>query len=236
MEMKKCVLLLLACAGMGLLSSCASMSSNKMISAFDDMNHGEKKKSAEDFYRLGPDDVIRVIVYQHPEWSGEFVINPNGKIRITDLGEIPVEGFTKTALESNFTSYLSKFIREPKISVDIVKYASEVIYVLGEVNHPGKLSTGGKIITLRDAIILAELPTRFARTSTVFVISPSHQMPRKQVINLYRILYHGELENNVEVHPGDIVYVPQNFLGFINDFVSVLLNPVSTAKQAALVP
>ena len=52
------------------------------------------------------------------------------------------------------------------------------------------------------------------------------------MINLYRILYRGELENNIVLQPGDVVYVPRNLLGVLNEFVGILVNPMSSYSDA----
>lgn len=189
---------------------------------------------------LGIDDVIKINVEQHPEWSGNFTINPQGKIFIPQLGIIRAEGYTIKQFEEKFKEFLAQYIENPRVNIEVVNYASQVVYVLGEVNRPGKYSTEGKIWTLRDIIIKAGLPTRFAATSRVFIITPSRDInPKRKVVNLYRVLYKGELENNIEIKPGDIVYIPKNFLGIINDLISVLTSPltsISTAKSAAVIP
>jgi polysaccharide biosynthesis/export protein len=186
-------------------------------------------------YLLGPDDVVKVEVEQHPEWSGDFAVKPNGRISIPDLEDMEVEDTSTAALEKNLVKYLSKYIENPKVKVEIVKYASQVVYVLGEVNKPGKYSTEGKSLTLRDAIVLAGLPTEFAQDNNVFIISASRKIPRKKVVNLYRVLYRGELQRDIKLKPGDIVYVPQNLLGKISRVFSVLLSPLSSAR-GALIP
>jgi polysaccharide biosynthesis/export protein len=187
-------------------------------------------------YVLGPDDIIHIEVDQHPEWSGDFNVKPTGKIVVPDLGEINVEDSSPGKVEQILTEYMSSYIKGPKVKVNIVKYASQSIYVLGEVEKPGRYSTEGKDLTIRDAVILAGLPTRYAATDNVFIISPSRRNPRKQVVNLYRILNRGELLRNVKLMPGDIVYVPKTLLGKVNDIFSVLLSPLTSTKEAMLVP
>ena len=190
-------------------------------------------------YMLGPDDIIRIIAEQHPEWSGEFTIRPDGKIFIQSIGEIKLEGLLKDGAGVAIASVLEKYVKDPKVTIDIVRYASQVIYVMGEVSRPGRYSTEGKNITLRDAVILAGLPGRFAADRRVYIISPRPQRPSTKVVNLYRILYRGELENNAKLQPGDIVYVPKNFLGMISDLISTLLSPISNtvpAARAAVMP
>jgi polysaccharide biosynthesis/export protein len=223
-------------------SSCATMMDVKT----DDIDIGlpnfsgdtlkDRIRAEKISYVLGPDDVIRIDVDQHPEWSGDFIVKPSGKITVPDLGDIDVEDASTVKVEEILSEYMSKYIKNPKVKVNMVKYASQSIYVLGEVEKPGRYSTEGKELTIRDAVILAGLPTRFASISNVFIISPSRRNPRKQVVNLYRILNRGELLRNVKLMPGDIVYVPQNLLGKINEFFGALLSPFTSARQAMVSP
>jgi polysaccharide export outer membrane protein len=184
-------------------------------------------------YILGPDDVVRLMVQQHPEWSGEFAVRPDGKIFITGVGEIKLEGLLKEGAEVAIATQIEKLINNPKVTVDIVRYASQSIYILGEVGRPGRYSTEGKNVTLRDAVIIAGFPGRFAADKRVYVITPAKSKPTQQVVNLYRILYRGELARNIQLKPGDIVYVPKNIWGEISELFSVILSPLTTTVPAA---
>lgn len=201
----------------------------------DDMNNGGNVSNGQSYYVLGPDDVIRINVDQHPELSGEFTIEPDGTVSMPNMGIIEVEGLSKQQLEDDIFSRASKYVNNPKVRISILKYASQVIYVLGEVAHPGRYSTEGKKLTLRDALVLAGLPTRFAADGRVRVVSPSRKRPAQQVINAHRILYRGETTRNIELNPGDIVHVPQNVLGMLNDFFNTFLSPF-TAANGVVVP
>ncbi len=186
--------------------------------------------SENETYEIGADDGLRIAVEQHPEWSGEYIVGPNGAIIIPSVGEFRAEGKTRGELERSLSDYLAKYINNPRVHISIVKYNSNVIYVLGEVNVPGKYSTEGKTLTLRDAVVKAGLPTRFAATSRVYLISASKGRPSQDIVNLYRILYRGELARNVVLKPGDIVYIPKSFLGKINDLISVIISPISSVR------
>jgi polysaccharide export outer membrane protein len=231
------ILLSLACGV--LLASCASVPF-RPISATEKPQPKVQKASE---YVLGPDDVLRLVVEQHPEWSGEFTIRPDGNIFLPSIGEFKMDGFTKDTAAVALGSYLEKYINNPRVTFEVVRYASQYIYVLGEVNHPGRYVTGGKNVTVRDGVILADLPTRFAALSRVYVINPvSSGKPNQQVIDLDRILNRGEMARNYSLEPGSIVYVPKNIWGYISEFFGVFLSPVSStvtsvpAARAALVP
>lgn len=185
-----------------------------------------------DSYAVGPDDTLNVLVEQHPEWSGQFTVGPDGRIVIPGMGGVKVEGMSKEQAETELQGVMERYINNPRVTVEIIRYVSQVIYVLGEVNRPGRYSTEGKTLTLRDAVILAGLPTHYAADSRVYVITPSPGKPQQQVVNLYRILNRGETRRNIQLKPGDIVYVPQSILGMINEFLSTLLSPLSSMGSA----
>lgn len=216
------------------LSSCASTS--KKISSGGFLS--EKRQTEESIhdksgYILGPDDVVRLEVEQHPEWNFDLVISPEGRVEIPGLGNTLAQGFTKEQLAINISARLEQYMREPKVTIAVTKYASQVIFVFGEVNLPGKYPTEGKTITLRDAVIIAGLPKPFAALNRVFVMSPSEPSTKHRVINLQRILYQGELKMNITLNPGDIVYVPTTVVGILNEFLSSLLSPLSSAAASA---
>ncbi|NCU32583.1 MAG: hypothetical protein EOM23_06560, partial [Candidatus Moranbacteria bacterium] len=50
----------------------------------------------ESKYTLGPEDVIRIEVLRHPEVSGEFIINSEGKIQYGFVGDLELAGMTKS--------------------------------------------------------------------------------------------------------------------------------------------
>lgn len=216
------LLVFLACLA-GLLPACATLPAPAPVAA---------PQGTVSAYTLGPDDVVRVIVEQHPEWSGEFTVRGDGNIFIPGVGETRIGGMNKEQAAGELTLRLEELIRNPRVTMDIVRYASQMIYVMGAVERPGRYSTEGKTLTLRDAVILAGMPNRIAATRRVFVISPARKRPSKQVVNLERILNRGEMEHNIALTPGDIVYVPKTLLGEISEFISIILAPVTQTIPA----
>ncbi len=190
--------------------------------------------SVTDDYILGPDDILKITTLNHPEWSGDYLIDPAGKITIQSLGEFTADGLVKGQLVKVLTDRLSQYINNPQVTIGITKYSSEVVYVFGEVARPGKYATDGKRLTVRDVLINAGLPTKTAALSRTFIITASRGKPKKRVVNMDRVLNHGELKMNIEVKPGDVVYVPQTILGMIGDFISSLLSPLSSAGSARI--
>ena len=184
-------------------------------------------------YTLGRDDIIRISVRGQPEFSGDFIINFDGRIQYNYVGDVPIAGLTKYEVQQVIEKLIEKYIRVPSVNVQIVAYNSKVVYIIGEVGRPGKFVMRGDAIKLREAILAAGLPTHDAALGRVHVIKPDLQNPRIRVVNMKPILYKGKLKDDVDLYPGEIVVVPSTVLSKVNDFLGSLLNPASRVASAA---
>ena len=184
-------------------------------------------------YTLGRDDAIRIQIRNQPEFSGDFVVGPDGKIQYNYLGDLPVAGLTKHELQQVLDKLLQRYIRVPQVTVTILGYNSKAVYVVGEVNRPGKYIMRGDVIKLREAIIAAGLPTSTAALGRTHIIKPDLENPKLRKVNLKRILYKGKLKEDIDLFPGEIVVIPSTVLASVNNFLSQLLNPITRAATLA---
>ena len=191
--------------------------------------------SGEGFYTLGRDDVLHIEVRGQQEFTGDFIIGFDGRIQYNYLGDIPVAGMTKYEVQQVLEKLLQQYVRVPVVTVSILAYNSKVVYVIGEVYRPGKYIMRGDTIKLREAILAAGLPTRHAALSRTHVIKPDLNDPRVRKVNLKKILYKGELQEDVNLSPGEIVVVPSTVLSTVNQFLNQLLNPITSAAAAAAI-
>ena len=117
----------------------------------------------------------------------------------------------------------------PQVSVAILEYRSKFVYILGEVNRPGKYPMMGDKVSLRDAIIAAGLPRDTAALRRVYVIKPDKEKPVYKKVDLYKLLYKGILKEDVTLTPGDLVVVPATVPSEINKALGNLLSPLTRA-------
>ena len=181
-------------------------------------------------YTLGPDDVIQIDVMRHEEFSGIYPVNLEGKIQYKFVGDIDVNGLTKKGLEDKLKEIISSFVINPEINVTILEYKSKVIYVVGEVGQPGKYYMRVDSVPVREAVVNAGLPTISAAMRRCRLITPDEKgRVKTRTVDLYSILYGGNLKHNVDMHPGDVLYVPATVMAKI---VRVI-NPVTAAVGVA---
>lgn len=188
----------------------------------------------EGFYTLGRDDVIQIDVRNQPEFSGAFVIGFDGRIQYNYLGDIPIAGMTKYEIQQVLEKMLQKYVRMPQVNVMILAYNSKVVYVIGEVANQGKFIMRGDAIKLREAILAAGMPTGNAALSRVHVIKPDLEHPQIRVLNVKRILYKGKLQDDIDVHTGEIVVVPSTVWSKVHGFLTGLLSPVTRVARMAV--
>lgn len=184
-------------------------------------------------YTLGIDDVVTIIVRGQPDFSGRFIVDPEGNIQFPFVGDIPAVGKTKEELKNDVLERLKKFVRYPESSIMVSEYRSKAVYVLGLVGRPGKYAMKGDRITVKEAIVAAGLGRSDAALSRVYVIRPSENTEsgkaEKTKVNVDQMLHKGDSAENFFLEPGDTIIVSQRYYDkFVNGF-SRLVGPLFQA-------
>lgn len=185
-------------------------------------------------YTLGPDDIIEIEVRRHPEFSGQYTINSEGKIEYKYIGDIILAGLTKNEVKERLSKILSDYIIDPDIDIRIAAYLSKVFYVVGEVGRPGKFYMRGDTITVREALVQSGLPTLAAAMRRCRLITPDNRGTNNyKDVNVYELLYQGNLKRNLDMKPGDVLYVPATVMAKIIHVISPVTETTGQATTAA---
>ena len=112
-------------------------------------------------YRIGPLDMVQVVVWEHPELTspmGQYQpagqkVTTDGKLFYPYAGELQVEGLTAQELRQEITRRLSdKILNDPQVDVRVTGYHSKKAFVTGEVKNPGYVSFSEAPLTIPVAI------------------------------------------------------------------------------------
>ena len=157
-------------------------------------------------YKLGPEDVIEVIVWKNSDLSRTVTVRPDGKISLPLVGDVQVAGNTVAEVTENVTQKLQEFYREPPhVSVIVQQVNSYAIYILGEVGKPGKyvVKTG---TTFLQAMALAGGLTQFSSGKRIR-IRRRVTLDKETALRLrYKDVVSGKREN-VILKAGDVIIV-----------------------------
>lgn len=222
--------------GIGLLSLVMADASFSYAARFSDeeiARFGIRKEENSE-YRMGKEDVIEIAVRLHPEYSGVFPINAEGKVQYPFVGDIRVEGMTKAKAVDVLREALKVFLEEPEVYITIKEYNSKVVYVVGMVKNPGKHPMKAEVMPLRDAVLAAGLPrehiSSLRRSLIIRPLEDGRIMVKK--VNLLALLYEGKVDLNYDLRHGDTVYVPATA---VYKFSEVFKQVIAPLYQSAYV-
>jgi polysaccharide export outer membrane protein len=123
----------------------------RFVSRFDPLMAGQE---ADDVYRIGPDDKLRITVYNQDSLSAEMTVSSDGNITMPVLGKIRAQGLSQRDLTVRVTELLGQGILvNPQVDVEIQEYRNQWVMVTGEVRNPGRHALRGGT-TLKE--VLAE--------------------------------------------------------------------------------
>jgi len=120
-------------------------------------------------YRVGPNDLIDVEVFDMDNLKRTVRVNAAGAISLPLIGQVPVGGLTSQEIEERIASrYAEKYLQNPQVSVFIKEFTSERITIEGAVARPGIFPMTGKLTLLR-ALAIAGGFGPIANTSNVML-------------------------------------------------------------------
>jgi polysaccharide export outer membrane protein len=162
-------------------------------------------------YRISPQDLLAVSVYQEEDLKKEARVSAEGKISFPLAGEIRVGGLTPLEAEILIRNTLKAHLVDPQVSVEVKEYRARRIFILGEVVKPGSYDIPpDRALTVVEAIALAGGFTKYASPNRTRVVrrSATGTDVESMVIPVASVTK-GDKSKDVALNPDDVVYVPE---------------------------
>lgn len=172
-----------------------------------------------DPYHVGAGDTILVAVYGHPELSiapyaggislpngrlSGLIVDNDGTIQFPLVGTVKVAGKTTDELRQFLQQELAVYVKEPKVTVQVVFTGSIRYYLLGQFTNPG-LKYSDRPVRLLEALSLAgSIVLDKASLATAYVARGKRRLP----IDFRRLILDGDLRQNIKLRSGDVILVP----------------------------
>lgn len=170
-------------------------------------------------YRVGPGDTILVAVYNHPELSiapyagsgmsqngrlSGLVIDNDGTIQLPLIGGVKVAGKTTDELRKFLEHELAVYVKDPKVTVQVVFTGSIRYYLLGQFTQPGMKYSDRPIRLLEAMSLGGSVLLEHASLSSAYVARGQKRLP----IDFRRLVLQGDLRQNIKLRSGDVILVP----------------------------
>ncbi len=160
------------------------------------MQVGGATLETDDAYTLGAGDMVRMLVFNVPGISGEFIVSDAGTLSLPLVGDIQAGGKSVKAVREAITKELANgYLRDPRISLEVLTYRP--FYILGEVQKPGEYPYSSKL-TVMQAIAKASGFTYSAAKGKIFIKNAAQPGEKKY-----------NLTPDLMVQPGDTIRVAE---------------------------
>ena len=157
-------------------------------------------------YRIGPEDLLRISVWNNKDLTLDIAVRPDGKISLPLVQDVQAEGLTPPELADVIHQKLLNFIKDPHVSVIVREINASKFYIVGEVNKPGTYFLRGNMSVLH-ALSMAGGFTTFASPKNIRLVRNRDGKQDVRVINYFEVIENGSRQNYL-ILPGDTLVVP----------------------------
>ncbi|MCK9510573.1 MAG: polysaccharide biosynthesis/export family protein [Pigmentiphaga sp.] len=166
-------------------------------------------------YLVGPQDILQVTVWNHPELSNPTatanqlsgrVVNADGTFFYPYVGKVKAQGRTVMAIRDELARRLAAYLVEPQVDVSVSGYRSQRAFVMGEVATPGQFPINDVPPSVADFIAQAGGLKETADLRAATINRGNREIP----IDLYALYYQGDLSQNLRLQTGDVINIPEN--------------------------
>lgn len=183
-------------------------------------------------YRLQPSDILDIHYRYTPEFDQSVTIQPDGFVTLQIVGDLKLQGLTLEEAKTAILEKATKRLKAPEITVILKEFEKPYFVVGGEVNKPGKYEMRGATTALEAIQMAGGFNMASAKHSQVILfrrVGPD--LAKTQILDLKTAMSIRSSEPLSQLHPGDMLIVPQNRISKIERIVKwgnygVYTNPI----------
>lgn len=172
-------------------------------------------------YRLGPEDVISIEVFNQPRYSKTGItVPPDGRISFYLIPEgVFVVGKTTQQVQEEIQKKLDEYIIDPQVTVYLDKAMSARYSVLGDVGKPGIMVMTHRV-SVMEALAEAGGVLNTGDKKKVVILRRKADGTLSPIPVNVSAMEKGEVKEMAYLAPGDQVIVPGNRLKSIQQIMS----------------
>lgn len=157
-------------------------------------------------YLIGPQDLLKVEVFEVPALTRSVRVNSSGQVSLPLIGRIQAEGLTGEQLADHIAARLAKdYLQNPQVTIFIEEFTSQRVTVTGAVKTPNTFPLKGRT-TLLQVIAAAGGPTSVADKESVRILRAEPGGTRKVLQYDWEAIRNGNAPDP-EVQGQDVVQV-----------------------------
>lgn len=168
-------------------------------------------------------------IYNSNEGYGKWLlVDNNGEVTLPEIGNIKLEGATILQAREILKKEFSKKIINPVIDIKVL---NKSVVILGEVKTPGKILLEREVNSLIEIIAQAGDFDQYGNKAKVQVIRTVNKKDYSIELDLTDM--NSYASNNIQIHPGDIIYIPAKKRKAWDKGAGSIIIPTASAITAA---
>jgi protein involved in polysaccharide export with SLBB domain len=172
-------------------------------------------------YQLCASDIVAITFPLTPEFNQTTAVQPDGFVSLVGAGDVRLEGLTAQQSVETIKAAYAKVLHDPIVSIELKDFNRPYFIVGGQVSRPGKYDLRG-YTTATQAVAIAGGFNESAKHSQVLLFRRvNNDWLEVKPIDLKRVLQGHAVNEDTEMRPGDMLFVPQNFMSKIKRFIPV---------------
>lgn len=178
----------------------------QIVSAQDPLLHTRSR------YRLHTGDTLVLEFRLSPEINQTVMIGPDGFVDLNVAGAVKMAGLTMTEAHDLIIKLDSSRLNDPELNLQLKDFQRPYIVVAGQVINPRQIEMREDMTAIQ-AVMLAGGFKDSAKETKIVVfrrLNSKTDMAEVRVLNLHRLQKTSQLEQDLSLEPGDIIYVPEN--------------------------
>jgi polysaccharide biosynthesis/export protein len=170
-------------------------------------------------YKLRKGDTVDLDFGFSPEFNQTIAVQPDGFATLKGVGSVFVEGQTVPELTETVKTAYAKILHDPVIAVALKNFEMPYFIASGQVAKPGKYDLRSDL-TVTEAVAIAGGFNDKSKHSQVVLFRPMAAGGYEaKLLDVKKLLATRNLNEDIHLQPGDLLYVPQNTLSKIRPFL-----------------
>ena len=194
----------------------------------DDLQHRAR-------YTLRVGDVLNVEYTYTPELNQTVTVSPDGYVSLNLVGDVKVGELTVEEAHEKIVEKASERLNNPELNLVLEQFQPPYVVVAGEVGKPGQINFSSNLTALQAVLVSGGFLGSAQQTQVLLYRKIDGDRPEVRVLNLKNVSKTADLERDVQLQPGDMLYVPRNKVENIARFVRAFnagtyVNPLQGVK------
>jgi len=169
---------------------------------------------------IGEGDLLQISVFEAKELEKTVRVSSRGFVSLPLIGQVQVSGLTAIEAEEKIEEmYETRFIKDPHVSIFVEEQISQRITLVGQFKNPG---TYDYVSNQRLLDVIALGGGLSEQAGQIVQVRRTHFVqgePNTFIVDLDRLIKEGNVELNIRLNGGDVLFIPEAGVFFVDGAV-----------------